>query len=109
MISSGVRAISRSWNSRLAENPTEASTARANATGSAGRAAKNRYGAARSSSIGVASRPRQRCATNRPATVSPMSIPSAAKAKSSPACPGAYGTNSDSQPTISPFGTQSER
>ncbi len=41
--------------------------------------------------------------------MSPASIPRAPAAKRSPACPGAYATYSDSQPTTSPLGTHSAR
>lgn len=52
---------------------------------------------------------RQRAGNQRPVTVSPASMPTAAAAKSRPACAGAYGTKRDSQPTIRPFGTHRPR
>ncbi|MFD0664475.1 hypothetical protein [Thermocatellispora tengchongensis] len=109
LISSGVRASSRSWSSRLAAYPTEARVTAATATGSAGSSAKTRYGTASSRRSGASSRPRQAGGVNRPVSVSPASMPRAAQANSKPACPGAYGTYSDSHPTIRPFGTHSAR
>lgn len=90
--SSGVRAISCSWSSRLAENPTEASVTAVSARGSSGRSAKTRYGTASSSRSGAPSRSRHRRDRNRPVSTSPASIPNAAKANSNPARSGANGT-----------------
>ena len=87
--SPGVSAIRRSWRSRLAEYPTEASTTAVTATGSAGCTAKTRYGAASSRRSGAPSRSRHRGGTNRPVSVSPASMPRAAEANRSPACLGA--------------------
>jgi hypothetical protein len=57
----------------------------ATATGSPGRTAKIRYGAASSSRSGALSLSRQRAGMNRPAIVSPASMPAAAETNSSPA------------------------
>jgi hypothetical protein len=88
--SPGVRAISRSWSSRLAEKPIDATVTAASATGSGGRRAKTRYGRASiSSSGGAPNRSRHRAGRKRPVRVSPASMPTAAKANSRPAWRGA--------------------
>lgn len=107
--SSGVSVIRRCWSMRVAEYPTEASTHTATATWRSGWVRNARYGTASSSRSQGPSRSRHRSETNRPARVSPASIPSAVAANSVPACRGEYATNRDSQPTIRPFGTQSAR
>lgn len=46
---------------------------------------------------------------NRPAAMSPNSMPSAAAPNSAAALCGGYGTNHASQPTTSPLGTHIDR
>ncbi|GGM02544.1 hypothetical protein GCM10010129_52330 [Streptomyces fumigatiscleroticus] len=87
--SPGVRAIRRSCWTRPAPKPTEATAARAAASGGAGCRKKSRYGAASSTSSGMPRRGRSRDGSSRPTVTSPANIPSAAQAKSVPAACGA--------------------
>lgn len=61
-------------------------------------------GTARSSLRGAASWQRRRGWMNRLTATLPRREPAAVSANSMPACPGVKETNSDSAPTISPFG-----
>jgi hypothetical protein len=107
--SSGVRASRRRCSRRLAEYPTEATVTAITATTSGGCHTKIRNGTPSSRRNGPASRSRQWSVMKRPVRVSPASIPSAANVNSTHASSGSYDTNSDSQPTINPFGTHSAR